>query len=818
MSRNPTFSIRLFYSYSHKDSSFREKMEKILKLLEENDGLKQWSDRSIAPGSHISDTIKQTMEKSDILAFLINGDFLASDACKEEWNYAKRLAKNGTQARIPIILKECAWKDFDDMKSLMALPQDGKPVAKFGSRDEAWRQIYEGIKNVIESLRNCFNVKQAFVDEITKIDFISQQKQDIKLSDLFVFPSLYGHSGQGSPYVVEEVNQIIKKKYALIDGGDLSGKTALCAHIFLSLVTENRPAILINLKDMESKTPSMRIYQESYSKQFGGDFLLWMKQSDRTVILDNLSSSTNSIEHVVFAKENFDNVVVTVSSDIYRAYWHDDSRLADFANIKMSRLSHTKQEKLIRKWTGLSNHTASISDGKIDQIEDKINSIIINSRIVPRYPFYVLSILQLGEGFMPNDLKITAYGHCYYVMILAHLLKSGIAKEDSDINSCINFASHLAFHIYKEGHNTSPIGEEEFKNFTEGYKKKFVIKDTTIKRLQSQDYGILKNRKFRNPYMYYYFLGKYLSDNSQEFKEIIETMAEKSYVTTNRLALIFLIHHSHDSAIIDEILLRTMLSLEDQRPAILDRKETKIFKELVRAIPQDITSESSVEKERQKARENRDSVDKGDNYDPEEKEDLHREVNHIYRILKNNEILGQILRNKYGSLGKNRLKEIIEIIADGGLRIVKFFLIDQEQINSFAQFIHQKDPEIDIEKIRVEVQALIFLLTVISLKSVAVAINKPEIRDLVEEVVRNKSTPAYDLVGYFAFLESIEHFDNKGNEYLSNLLATHKKDDVITRIISLSTQGYMNTHTLKDPIAQSVSSKLGIKFRRRLPY
>lgn len=818
MSRNPTFPIRLFYSYSHKDSSFREKMEKILKLLEENDGLKQWSDRSIHPGEHISDTIKQSMEKSDILAFLISSDFLASDACKEEWSYAKRLAKNGTQARIPIILKECAWKDFDDMKSLMALPQDGKPVGKFGSRDEAWQQIYEGIKNVIESLRNCFNVKQAFVDEITKIDFISQQKQDIKLSDLFVFPSLYGHSGQGSPYVVEEVNQIIKKKYALIDGGDLSGKTALCAHIFLSLVTENRPTMLINLKDLESKTPSMRIYQESYSKQFGGDFLLWMKQSDRTVILDNLSSSTNSIEHVVFAKENFDNVVVTVSSDIYRAYWHDDSRLADFANIKMSRLSHTKQEKLIRKWTELSNHTASISDGKIDQIEDKINSIIINNRIVPRYPFYVLSILQLGEGFMPNDLKITAYGHCYYVMILAHLLKSGIEKEDSDINSCINFASHLAFYIYKEGHNTSPIGEEEFKNFTEGYKKKFVIKDTTIKRLQSQDYGILKNRKFRNPYMYYYFLGKYLSDNSQEFKEIIETMAEKSYVTTNRLALIFLIHHSHDSAIIDEILLRTMLSLEDQRPAILDRKETKIFKELVRAIPQDITSENSVEKERQKARENRDSVDKRDNYDPEEKEDLHREVNDIYRILKNNEILGQILRNKYGSLGKNRLKEIIEIITEGGLRIVKFFLIDPEQINSFAQFIHQKDPEIDIEKIRVEVQALIFMLTVISLKSVAVAINKPEIRDLVEEVVRNKSTPAYDLVGYFAFLESIENFDKKGNEYLSKLIATHKKDDVITRLISLSTQGYMNTHTVKDPIAQSVSSKLGIKFRRRLPY
>ena len=105
MSKNRTFPIRLFYSYSHKDSSFRERMEETLKLLEENVGLNQWSDRSILPGEHIPDHIKEALEKSDILVFLISSDFLSSDACKEEWNYAKRLAENGNQTRIPIILK-----------------------------------------------------------------------------------------------------------------------------------------------------------------------------------------------------------------------------------------------------------------------------------------------------------------------------------------------------------------------------------------------------------------------------------------------------------------------------------------------------------------------------------------------------------------------------------------------------------------------------------------------------------------------------------------------------------------------------------------
>ena len=110
------------------------------------------------------------------------------------------------------------------MASLKALPKDGRPVTNFGSRDAAWLQVYEGIKNVIEKLRNCFSVREEFIDEITKIDFISQQKQNISLSDLFVFPSLYFNTDHNVTFVVDNVNQIIEKKYALIDGDDLSGK------------------------------------------------------------------------------------------------------------------------------------------------------------------------------------------------------------------------------------------------------------------------------------------------------------------------------------------------------------------------------------------------------------------------------------------------------------------------------------------------------------------------------------------------------------------------------------------------------------------
>ena len=49
-------------------------------------------------------------------------------------------------------------------------------------------------------------------------------------------------------------------------------------------------------------------------------------------------------------------------------------------------------------------------------------------------------------------------------------------------------------------------------------------------------------------------------------------------------------------------------------------------------------------------------------------------VNGIYLVLKNNEITGQILRNKYGSMTKDYIAEMIRVVADGGLRLVNIVL------------------------------------------------------------------------------------------------------------------------------------------------
>ena len=162
--------------------------------------------------------------------------------------------------------------------------------------------------------------------------------------------------------------------------------------------------------------------------------------------------------------------------------------------------------------------------------------------------------------------------------------------------------------------------------------------------------------------------------------------------------------------------------------------------------------------------------------------------------------------------------EIIETVADGGLRIIKLGLMDQKQVNEIANFVHRKHPEHDFEKIKNAVQFFIFFWTVINIEKIAHDINKPEIRSVLEEIVHDKATPAYKLIGYFTLLDSAEKFGENENRYLGELLTAHKEDSAIKTIVSLRTQIYMNTHEMRDQIAQSVSSKLGIRFRRRLPH
>ena len=384
-----------------------------------------------------------------------------------------------------------------------------------------------------------------------------------------------------------------------------------------------------------------------------GDFKRWQQESDLTIVFDNLTSSKIAYVEYALDLDNVKRVLVATSADAYFSYFADEERLADFTQISLLPLKLSQQENLIRNWRRLDPQIRSgqkhLTDSGIDQLERHVDAIIMNGT-VPRYPFYVLSILQTHEAFMPQNFEITAYGHCYHALIVAHLMRLNIAK--GQVNSCLNFLSWFAHAIRRSSSEQNHVSEADFELLLEQYQEIYVIKDSTINRLFDEIGPILfrKDKKvgFFWSYSYYFFLGRHLAEHYESNKEIIAEMVDKSYVKHNSLALIFIIHHSNHPETIENILLRTKSSIDEEQPVRLDFEEVKVFQELLRKLPDDIRTNRSVTEERRAERNRLDVLEYEGIEDYEESPNAF--LNDIYRALKNMEILSQILKNKHGSL------------------------------------------------------------------------------------------------------------------------------------------------------------------------
>ena len=819
MSKSSRFSVNLFYSYSHEDKQHRDRMQKALALLRKQGMLNDWYDGHINSGRSISSEIRNSLEAANLVVFLLSPSFVSSESCMREWEMAEEIARtNPTLVRIPVILSECAWKDIEGASDLKAIPGNASPIEDSVDEGRAWQEVYESIRTVILEIRQTFRADEKFREQMEDTQFASQDQ--MALQSVFVFPLLScvqdSSSEDESESPIDSLSSLLRHHLILIHGDQLSGKTALCRHVFLSLLDDDKPTIYLDLEQLGGK-PSEQAFESAFKSQFSGDYSLWKQQSDKTAVIDNLSQSPDAIKYVRLAMNSFDRVVVASTSDTYYAFLKDEERLAEFAVARIRPMTHSRQEELIRRRATLIHGGGIPTDGQIDAMEKKVNSVIISNRILPRYPFFVLSILQTFEGFMPQDLSVTSFSHCYYVLIIAHLIKSGVQRSDEELNSCFNFMEQLAWAKYRA--NKPKDGEAtnfSFSEFLEEYQRNFLLRKSLLNRMKSDDHGVLTSEgDFRSRYMYFYFLGKYLAANTVPHKDFIEKILEKSYLWENSMTLMFLIHHTDDDEVVDDIVIRTMVSLDDIPPATMNREEVAVFDEVIRVLPENVLSADTPEKERRKVRESRDRHEEDQELsDQSSPDDDTRVVNDLYKIFKNNEILGQVLRNRYGRLERRRIREIADAIMDGGLRIVRM-LASEEQVIGLAEYLHSKHPDSNINKIRGMVKRAVFIWTMSCIEHVVNSLDTSAIKAIVDELVKERNSPAHDLIGYFLRLDTAEQFEISEKSALSRLFEKHQFN-FFRRVLSIRTQWYLNTHHVPAPLEQSVCSILGIRYRARL--
>ncbi|MDZ8110700.1 MAG: toll/interleukin-1 receptor domain-containing protein [Nostoc sp. DedQUE12a] len=143
--------IEIFFSYSHKDESFREQLETHLSMLKRQGLIKFWHDRMITAGDEWKGQIDKNLNTAHIVLLLITANFLASDYCYDiEMKRAMERHELGEACVIPIILTPVEGWMYSPFAKLQVLPKDGKPVTKWNDRDDAFVSVAQGIRRSIE--------------------------------------------------------------------------------------------------------------------------------------------------------------------------------------------------------------------------------------------------------------------------------------------------------------------------------------------------------------------------------------------------------------------------------------------------------------------------------------------------------------------------------------------------------------------------------------------------------------------------------------------------------------------------------------------
>ena len=195
----------------------------------------------------------------------------------KEKSKAIELQKKNSMSVLPIILSPCGWLDDNDLSTILALPNDGRPISQHSDQEDAWHYIYNKINILANKIKNLkqININSDFVGFLNDAEMLKKghsAKESVYLDDIFIYPELdqYDDIKEFEETVRAEKlieNYFLYNKIA-IAGAEQSGKTTLCKIFFKSLFEKGLiPVYLLGNKIASTGKIDFRI-QKLLSEQY----------------------------------------------------------------------------------------------------------------------------------------------------------------------------------------------------------------------------------------------------------------------------------------------------------------------------------------------------------------------------------------------------------------------------------------------------------------------------------------------------------------------------------------------------------------------
>lgn len=605
--------------------------------------------------------------------------------------------------------------------------------------------------------------------------FTHSEKRDIVLDDIFVYPDLKDweneESGKFAIFSSEQlVNQLkIGSKHVVL-GEEKSGKTTLLYYYAKQLVAAGYAPVYVKAGEMNNirKADDVELRINRFiDRQYRNPKAIALLPREKRILLvddiDRFKSGTGAIPAFMeYVNCHFSSVVLTANKSFEVATLASiaaSEALKDIPKYEIQRFGRKLRHRLIKQWCSLGQLTSLADlDRRVDYAENIMNSVI-GRNLVPQLPIYLLILLQSCDQHQQHEIQNSGFSHYYQFLITKSLGQVGVRPQELDEH--YNYLSHLAWFMQNKGVRELELHDLRLCN--DEFSKTYTSVDLLPRLELLVSARILSKRgdcySFAYPYVFYFFLGKYLAQKvhtDPSIKAWVSDACSKLYLRENANAVLFLTHHDSNHWVIEKIANVMKSCFHDKKPMEFNG-DTVAINELVTTASQLVLSSTNIAKNQESIREMSDKLgdDEPEDIAPNDEDGALSYLAKFTLLLKTAEILGQILKNYYGSLEKPFKAELLREVFDGPLRALRLSLeeiaSDMDGFVSYIDGVVLKDEKnLDKEERgrlsrKVAFNFLGWLGTgIVSASAYYVATDK--LREDIAALVRSNQTVAYRLI------------------------------------------------------------------------
>lgn len=678
-------------------------------------------------------------------------------------------------------------------------------------------------------------ISDAFMNYLqdTGIKFIHQGRDSSGLEDYFIYPDLkvIRESVEEIPLLIKGEEILDDISNVLIYGDEQLGKTTLAKKLFLDSYASGFAPILIegtSIKKSSVDDSIPKLVQKIYSNTSSEVFL---QSPNRICIVDDISASrlnknakNKYIKNLILLFPK----VILLAEDSFQFVAPDFPGLDSFKKVEILPLGHLRRNELITKWVELELGEEIEEQqfwARIDELKLHVNSLI-RKNVVPAKPFYLLLLLQAFQTASYQRLELTSYGHYYQYLIYQALIR--IHVRQSEIDMYINVLTELGRTILDSP--TGSLNDSELKAFFANYSVNFlpINQNSVIENLVGS--SILRKTetvlKFRYKYLFYFFAAKSLADSLHRgdyAKKKIQDLVNTIYLEKSSNIVLFLIHHSKDPWIVEEILYSIMDIFPEEESASLEKESLHFLQDFIDKLPEIVVENRDAKEERLKEDKIQDELEQEENEITSEEdvasekiggklEIFMKKVNKAFRVT---EVCGQIIRSRFGSLERDSLEMIYEESLLVSLRFLNILLksseyMREEVIRKIKRTLEQSPDRSDAD-IKQEAESfyvgLNYLVILAVLSKASFSLGSSQGREIYLKVTSGQDTPASKLIQEIIELQFEKRLDFAKVEGLHVDFQDNPICDRLLKHIILR-HCYMHDIGFKD--RQKLGSKLGI--------